>query len=471
MLLFISGLVCLLAVAIGPIRDIINRQRGLLSVRNLFLLGFVFFYAIASMLYSFHGGNPKLYVAQGNGPLILAFLMPVFLLVYYAAEGAGRRLAYFSRLMPKAPLPSTTPAIWTAIGVFCLLGLVALAIGGNVRAEGRNFNYTQVLALQFRNAFAAAAMALATYYLICRRLNPISWVLFFGILITTTVITTAGGAGRRNWLTVMLAIPFVWYWASLRYAPITKAIGKMAIPVAVGFVFLLAYTGVRHQLGQRAGTQERIQQLKGIATNVEITDRAAEIVFMQDTPQNTVFIIEQYPEMYPRKPLVGLLYVVGTPIPRALWQGKPQGLGIEIMEQMNANATLAPGIIGHGWAEAGIIGVIYYALFFGVFIALLDICLHERAHNPFFLAAISAAIGNMIAMCRGDTPLFLVQVLAGWFAVFLLLFLIRTFVGPIAASFPPVVPPVPAFADAPAAEDDFAYEQPEWEDEHALANA
>src|SRR5690606_23255573 len=124
------------------------------------------------------------------------------------------RLGGIARLLPKVEIAPSTPSIWIAIGVFCFLGLVALLVGGSVRAEGRGLTYTQVLALQFRNAFAATAMGLATYYLICRRFNPIAWGLFGTVLIAATIITTAGGAGRRNWLAVMLAIPWVWYYAA-----------------------------------------------------------------------------------------------------------------------------------------------------------------------------------------------------------------------------------------------------------------
>lgn len=441
--LILSSLVCILFVAVGPIKDLVTRRRDFLSLRNFFLLGMFFFYLMASVLYAAKGtDNPGLlYSAQENGPLILAILIPVFLLAYYAGDFVGARAGALTRILPRAEIPISTPGLWITIGAFCALGSAALLVGGTVRETGGNFSYTQVLALQFRNAFAAAAMGLATYYLVARKFNPAAWAGAGGVFIVTSIITTAGGAGRRNWIAVMLAIPFMWWYCSLRYRPVMKSLGKMAVPAAGGFVLLLAYTAVRHEIGQRASVGERVGQLKSVVSNVEITDKAADIVFMQDTPQNTVFIIENYPKVYPRKPLVGLVYVLGTPIPRAIWPDKPMGLGIEIMEQMQAKATLAPGIIGHGWSEAGVIGVVYYGLFFGFLVMFLDVALRERAWNPFFVAGMGTCLGNMIAMARGDTPLFLVQVIAGWVAVFGVMYGVKVVFGPIAAGFPEVVPP------------------------------
>jgi hypothetical protein len=48
-----------------------------------------------------------------------------------------------------------------------------------------------------------------------------------------------------------------------------------------------------------------------------------------------------------------------------------------------------------------------------------------------------------VAMARGDTPLFMVQVLAGWVAVFGVLFIIKLVIGPVAAGFAPMLVPLP----------------------------
>ena len=187
-----------------------------------------------------------------------------------------------------------------------------------------------------------------------------------------------------------------------------------------------------------------------------MTSAGLTALLAQDTPANSTYIIENYPENYERKPLVGALYVAGMPVPRSVWPSKPMGLGIEIMDQMNAVANLAPGIIGHGWYELGFIGIIYYAMFFGLYCGLLDRTLMERAANPFFIAALGAALGNTIALPRGDTPLFFTQVLAAYAAVFGTLIVLNIVLGPVFRGFVPLAPPQPA-GSAPEDEDDWAH--------------
>ena len=102
-----------------------------------------------------------------------------------------------------------------------------------------------------------------------------------------------------------------------------------------------------------------------------------------------------------------------NPIPRAIYPGKPKALGILLQEQFKIAANLGPGIIGHGWAEAGWIGIVYYAVFFGCLVAVADRLTLERLNNPYFIAAAGSNLGNVLGLARGETSMFLDMIVAG----------------------------------------------------------
>lgn len=433
---------CLLVVAIcGGLlaRAIFRRTSDVLSIRNLFLLGFMFFYGTAGLFFAFGRYTSENYTAQGSGPLILAASQLVFLGIFLLFDHYGRRWHAPTKLLPKVELTPSTPALLTCIAVMMTASIATLFIG----VPG----YLTVLVMQFRGGLATAAVALAMYYLLSQRYNPVTWIVFFVTLAFAALATTAGTSGRRDFVGVLAAILWVWYFASLRYRNLALLVPKLAIPAAIGIAVLIGYSGIRHDVAKDATIGQRAGQFKQVLTNpAGVTSSGLTALLAQDTPANSTYIIENYPENYERKPLIGAVYVLGMPVPRSIWPTKPMGLGIEIMDQLNAPANLAPGIIGHGWYELGIIGIVYYAMFFGLYCGVLDRALLFRAGNPFFVAALGAALGNTIALPRGDTPLFFTQVLAAYAAVFGVLIFLNIVFGTVFRGFAPLAPPLPAGA-------------------------
>jgi len=234
---------------------------------------------------------------------------------------------------------------------------------------------------------------------------------------------------------------------------------KLAPVGVLTMVVMISYSSIRHEYGKEVSYNQRIGQLVEIAKNPLLGLGEAVRVLTSDTPSITSFILEYYPDPYPQKPLNGLVYVLAQPIPRALWPGKPLALGLEVQDELNNLANLGPGILGHGWAEAGWIGIVYYALFFGAFVVIIDTALARRASNPFFVAVIGAGLANVMALPRGDTPLFFIQILAAWISTGALLYAIRLVIGPVLAGFPSIAIPVP--------EDEYSPDEDELEDPSA----
>lgn len=438
--LIVSSLLVTVLIAVIFLRDLVQRKRDLFSIRNFFLLGVLFFYGIAGMIY---GSNPAgfPYVSRGEGMVIIAVALPLFMGCFFLGELLGRKMSGLARFIPPLNLPVTTPALLFSIIATLSFGLFIVAI---FRNENSSAGYAAALGLQFRSGMAACAMGLATYYFIAQRFNPLAWAVFGTTFVLATVITTFGGTGRRDWLAVFFSIPWTWYYARLRYHPLLPVAIKLAPIAAVTMVIMISYSAIRHEYGKDVRFEQRIGQLVEIARDPLLGLNETVRVLTSDTPAISSFILEYYPNPYPQKPFNGLFYILAQPIPRAIWPGKPVALGIEVQDQLNNPANLGPGILGHGWAEAGWLGIVYYAIFFGIFVTIIDTAIVQRAHHPFFIAVMGAGLGNVMALPRGDTPLFLIQILAAWISTMVLLYLVRIAAGPLMSGFPSIAidPPI-----------------------------
>ena len=214
---------------------------------------------------------------------------------------------------------------------------------------------------------------------------------------------------------LLLAGPWVLYFAKLRYARPAKLGVWMLAGGAAAMFALLVYSNIRSE--EQRDAASRARQLLEAVVNPRIDLRNISYMLYTDTAYNTMFILENYPERFGYQPLHGAWWVATNPIPRAIWAGKPAALGETLRDQMDSNANLGAGIVGQAWSEAGVLGVLYYAAFFGILLGIVDRT-GGRATNPYFVVAIGASLGNMIAMARGDVGLFFIQVVASAVAVF-----------------------------------------------------
>jgi len=442
--LFITGfLVSLLILGIFA-RTIFTRNRDLMSYRTFFLLGFVYFISNSTMLIATNDprnsplGN---YTPSGEGYLRMCIAMVMFVAVYMLADKAGSRMGALTKLIPEPKVTPSAPAILTTISISLVIALIASLAGGAAvtGGAGQGVGYTGAVLIQLRGSFVAIAMGLATYYLLCRRVNPLAWFVFFGVLAIGAPITLALSGGRRSFLTMIIAIGWAWYYFTLRYGDFKVLIVKAAIPAAAAFVLLVTWSSIRHQEASATATiGVRFQQLTTVVTNPLAGLGYTMQTLIQDAPVNVIFIMENYPTNYDIPWWHGIVYFVTNPIPRAIFPAKPEGLGELIQDQMDAAANLGPGILGHGWAESGYAGIIGYALFFGFLIAVVDRAISQRALNPFFVVIMAGSMAEVLALPRGDTPLFLANIVAATLLSMAIIFGLNLVFGPVWKSFEPL---------------------------------
>ncbi len=459
LLITVSALISLLIGSL-MVRDLVTRKRDVLSIRNFFLLGVLYFYGVAGIIYGISPANFP-HVSRGEGMTLIALSLPVFMGAFFLGEKIGDRLSFLGKVIPPVNVPVSSPALILSIAATMGVGMgVVLAL-----RSGDSIGYTSALILQFRGGMAACAMGLATYYLVSQRYNPIAWTIFVMTFVFATIVTTFHTTGRRDWLAIFFAVPWTWYYATLRYRSLTPIAIKFAPIAAVTLVVMITYSTIRHDYGKEFTFDQRVGQLVEVAKDPLSGMGETVTVLSPDTPAITAFIFENYPDSYETQPLHGLMFMISIPFPRALWPEKPSALGLAVQDQLNDVANLGPGILGHGWSEMGWFGIIYYGVFFGAFVTVIDGLLVRRASNPFFVAIIGAALGNVMALPRGDTPLFLVSIFAAWISTTTVIYFVRYTAGAFITGFPSIAIP-PPLEGVP--EDEYDEVEEDYDDQYAM---
>lgn len=425
----------------------LKRGQDLISWRNLFLFGVAYFYC-GTILYAgtlIGTLSGEAHTVQGTGYLPLAFALPLFLALFLGAGNLASKWKWPEKLAPKLDYPVTTAGV-IAIA-FTFLGALILSL------PLRGLGVVEGVIVYLRPALGVTGVGLLFYLVITNPRNPVWWALLIPAVGIVAISTTIGGIGRRDFISVFLVMGWIWWYARLRFETPRAALTKLAAVAAVGIFCLLAFNTIRAK-GVGADFNERQRQFAESVTDVNRILSYENIVgqlLLQDTPLNTVAIMESYPDPFPHIPLHGLTFYATNPIPRAVYQNKPVALGILLQRQFRTAANLGPGIIGHGWAEAHWIGVAYYALFFGALTAIADRLVRNRGHNPYFCVLAGCALGQVLGLPRGETSLFMVGITVGTAGVIIIFWVAGIVLRPymlLGSQLPLLLPPSDADNDS-----------------------
>jgi len=406
----------------------------LLSWRNIFLMGFAQFYGFGTYLTFSHGFGSDVYVAGSEGQLKLFVAIPLFLTTLIISLRVGGRWRGFGKMIPKLQLPITDAGILAAS-----VAVIAAALAMSVLPMG---SYIALVIVQFKVGLAGTAAALATYYLIARRFNPIAWGLFIAVMGAAGLVAMVGEVGRRGLLGVMMAVAWMWWYYSLKHNKFGSKVLKLGAIGAGIFTLVLFYASFRGEASGGDGgfsLSTRLQQVQRFARNPFVQRGSLLNMIGSDAPSDTMYIMERYPQSYPYEYLHGARFFLTNPIPRSIWADKPEGLGKMVQNQVGTAANLGVGFLGHGWAEGGFLGIMSYGVFFGLLIGAMDRLIRERSWNPYFVAAIGANLGNVFGLPRGETSLFLLNVVAGFVGTTGVLVAIRMVLGPFMATGRPLL--------------------------------
>ena len=406
--------------------DAIRKDVELLSVRNMFLLGFLNFVS-SSATTSLLLGDYGLMTLESPGLTgLLMFVLScafLFLLLHHWRRSriADRisRYGFRERIVSNIGLIATA---WAVIGVgfLCRFPLAEIPFFGIV---------TSIIAAGMFNA----AVGIGAWAWMRQPLNPVFALNFIGLLLVCSILLLSGAFGRREVLGLLISVAFAAYWARFRFSDTTGLIVRVAVVSALAFVPMVLFTATRGEdRGERSGTE----MLAAFATvsPSEFLEVSQELVNGQMAAANSMWLIEHMGDTHPYDFLHSLRYMVEKPIPRKYYSGKTDGLGHTIISDAGIygfadSFTIGPGIMGHVWNDFPFVALFLYPWLIGIYLGTLDRLIQRYRNDACMVAICTAGIGHVIGMPRGDLGNFASNAIFGVIGAFIALQIVSRIFG------------------------------------------
>ncbi len=387
----------------------------LLSARNFFLMGVMLFQVISATVsfatqdyWEAYLGNP------GRTGLIFTGALSLFLVLFHIVYTRG----WFTfnlpvKLMTRFRVPSESTILGLSIamgvlGLVCRFGLIYIPVFG-------------VLAGMLANLFSSASAALLCWNWAKRLANPVYITAGVFILGAAFVVATYHAYGRRDLLTLMAACLFSAYRSHFRYLPLRKSLVPLGAIAAVGVLLLAAFTAARSAENAELSQKEMNSRM----ANADLKAGLLDLLSGQYAAACSMWLVESRPNSYPYNTLHSLRYAVTNIIPREYYPGdKPTGLGLTMVPEasMNINRgdtfSVGPGLVGHIFNDNPWIALPLYALLLGAIMHICDKLLVLQPDNPFIVIPVSCALGEFIAIPRGEMGLYSFRSVFGIGAVY-----------------------------------------------------
>ncbi len=395
--LIMISLAALIALYVG-----VQAVRGtvdILSTRNMFLIGLIVFQItgpavqiLADAQAHFHPYDlPKTSVIY---TAMLFTFVTLFLLSYSKSTRVIDAIISKHRPSPRRYSPAGLMIIAAAtipVGMACQFALV----------------YIPVLGPGFRMlgfGMYAVGSGLASWVWFKHFFNPIYFLLACAIIVMAMGLTFYENFGRRPLLGIVAGIGWAAYYSHWRSLGL-RAVFKRGIFVAGAGFFLLALVTSSREGGFRdRSALENISTLK----DASFSSGAIDLLTGQEAGMNSMWLIESRPNTKDYDTLHTVYSVLTFPIPRAVWPDKPTALAISMPNnelRISGKAkdwNIGPGIIGHIENDNPWIALWMYPLFLGFYFRVFDRIVVWFPDNPFAVLPMGAALGQIIAMPRGE---------------------------------------------------------------------
>lgn len=377
-------------------------KQDVISLRNVFLVGFVVFQLTSVGLRMFTNDYNFFRMTDPVSAAVeFSMLATVFLVFYFLFYRWGIGATKLAGKMPSVS-ELHNPAALITLAVIMTLLAIPLRFAVSIPAVGIVANFLGVGA-------AAMACGLVGWVWAPRLLNPglaIFAVLFLGLNLATVM---TGSFGRRSILAVFGCMVWGMYYSHWRYLPTGTLLTRMAAICAGPVIFLALYTSVRSS-GEHDRTAS--DHISAIQSGGNFASGMAKLVDGQATGPAGLWIIEHYPEDFEPRPFFTATYFFGINVPRFIWTGKPEPLSVLLANQANISGVdkdrikLSCGIIGVAAAEGGIFAAMFYGACGGLFIRFFEQIARNNIRCVFLVIPIGAAMGQVLGLARGDTSAF-----------------------------------------------------------------
>lgn len=412
-------------------RMYVQARRGLVdvfSVRNFFLVGFLIFVLNSGVftlgfdfypLLQLRASNPA---SSGAIYTLIAVLSLVLFWFTYKSGFLSDRLAarINTRFSVSGPIPMLVLAMmFLGLSVFFKFAL------GQVQFLGV---LTQTLAI----GMAAAATALAAWAWAPRPFNPLVAALAASVILVAMGLALYKAFGRRDVLSVMLAALWGAHYGHWRLIGIRRSLYQIAPVAAVGLVALASFTGARTLTeGAHLGFTESFSRV----TQGDVGDGLLQLG-AQDTAACSLWLIETRPDPFPYDTLHSLRYFLTHPIPRVFWENKPTGLGLAMVEQGSVRQkgkgfNFGPGFPGHIFNDNPWVSLVVYSVGLAMTLRFMDRVIIRFPVNPFVIVPMGVAVGEILALARGELGLFFVRTVASTGGAWIAMWLCATLAGAV----------------------------------------
>ncbi|MCC7205219.1 MAG: hypothetical protein IT441_09075 [Phycisphaeraceae bacterium] len=396
---------CLWFVAIVVLWKIVAQYRrgehDLLSMRNIFLLGFMLFQLSSAAVSLLTGEYAAFYlmtpVPTGLRYLAMAVLFLLIMLWAYRRGWLALRLA------DRLPRTDVAPGSLALLVLAFMMTGLAFVLKFSVKIP-----LISIIASDVGLGAAAVACGLVGWVWSRRFFNPLLATLAAVIILLNVGNVLSGTFGRRGLVGLFLTLGWGMYYSSWRYLPWKLVLRRLALVSVPGVIFLALFSSVRTSSGDRSlgAYFQAITQVSNLEHGV------LDLLRGQDTGPAGLWTIENYPDRIPPRHLMTIRYFLVYPVPRAWWPQKPLPLSIQLPELANipgvpwGQLTIGAGFIGNAQAEGGWYALILYALLTGLFLRFLDRLILNSVYSPFVVLPVASALGQMLALARGEPSSF-----------------------------------------------------------------
>lgn len=409
-------------VIVRIVRLALQGRVELCSVHTVFLVGFIIFQLTSSVMaltLNMYGdlGPSDLVIT----PIIFSVVATIFLIIFEWAY--LKNWKSLDRLWRPGADWDGDASGWMALAVVMIgIGFVMKIVLVYVPLFG-------ILSSQAAAGVLAAAAGCAAWGWSRDFRSPGLAMFALLIFMAASAIMLHRSFGRRPVLGVVLGFGWVLYYGYWRALPTKLMMQRLLIAGLVGSLLLTAYSATRkaqHQY-ERRGILDAVVALKDV-TLEDLTSGYVSLLAGQQAGPLSMWALESYGSAYPHDYFHQIKFLVSMPIPRYMWPSKPNSLGREmvyhgyIRQKGSGNVySVGPGIIGHTAYDFPWLAVPVYAFALGWVLRFIDERVVSGLHRPFVIIPCGAALGQVLALCRGEAAVFFweigMAIIGAWIAM------------------------------------------------------
>ncbi|MCP3902660.1 MAG: hypothetical protein GY715_03410 [Planctomycetes bacterium] len=415
----------LLAIAVWliyvMIRDHVRGTCEFLSIRNIVVGGFILFQLTSpaiALTTGDYGRRPvEDPIAAG---LEFAVMVTIFLPLFFWAYRKGWIVDWLASKMPEQ---RGTPGVAGMLALSVIATIVAVPLRLNVPIP-----LVSVVAGHVSVGMASLACGIVGWVWGRRLLNP-GFLFFSVVIVCANALTVMTGAfGRRGLVAIACALLWGMYYSSWRHLALSALMHRLALLSIVPILFIAMFSSVR----ESGKTRSALGHLREIASGARLADGLSRLAHGQDCGAISMWLIETHPEDFEYRHLMTIKWFFIYAVPRSMWESKPVPISVDWKKMANVTTVgkdhnVGPGIIGSAAAEGGLYALLIYGIVGGLFIRFFDATVAHRWSSPLIILTMGCALGQMLAMPRGETASFAAVAVITITGVLLLVFLTTRF--------------------------------------------